>query len=87
MMSSSLCALPQYVCDILRIVIDTRDTYSRVGQKYKKSYYNLAQMFSFEKFCAEQFSFYKLFDSRPASLFLQGNTRKNTKGNIRILVF
>ena len=41
--------------------------YNRVGQKYKKSYYDLAQMFSSVKFRAEQFSFSKLFDSRPSS--------------------
>ena len=43
------------------------DIVTRVGQKYEKSYSNLAQMFSSVKFCAEQFSFSKLFDSRPSS--------------------
>ena len=39
----------------------------RVGQKYKKSYSILSQMFFSVKFRAEQFSFSKLFDSRPSS--------------------
>ena len=43
------------------------DVCIRVGQKYEKSYSNLAQMFSSVKFRAEQFSFSKLFDSRPSS--------------------
>ena len=40
--------------------------YNRVGQKYEKSYSNLAQMFSSVKFRAEQFSFSKLFYLRPS---------------------
>ena len=61
----------------------------RGGQKDEKSYSNLAQMFSSVKYRAEQFLFYKLFDSiiflpKIALLFLQGNKPKNTKGNIGI---
>ena len=64
----------------------------RDGQKDEKSYSNLAQMFSSVKYRAEQFLFYKLFDSiiflpKIALLFLQGNTPKNAEGNIGILVF
>ena len=51
-----------YAVKMLKKAVD-----NRVGQKYEKSYSNLAQMFISVKFCAEQFSFYRLFDSRPSS--------------------
>ena len=71
---------PMY-CVMLRCILGV----VKKMKNHKNHISNLAQMFSFEKFCAEQFSSYKLFDLRPSSfpkfalLRLQGNTPKNKK--------